>query len=141
MILHEELYFEITLKGEKSELNKFIKFLTSGELDEFFEIDGEYISYGDEYAAADDGDETDITFTNDDLGIEISKLDVEEFLDVFCHAAKKLDVVGHIYDINDEEYNFISAEGSADFKNLSKVDKFNDELDEAAEGEEAEEID
>lgn len=141
MILHEELYFEITLKGEKSELKKFAKFLSSGELDEFFEIDSDYISYGDEYAAADDGDEADLTFTNDDLGIEVSRFNVEEFLDVFCHAAKNLDVVGHIYDINDEEYNFTSAEGSSDFRNLSKIDRFNDELDEAADDEEAEEID
>lgn len=139
MILHEELYFEITLKGEKSELKKFAKFLTSGELDDFFEVGSDYISYGDEYAAAEDGDEADMIFTNDDLGVEIDRFDVEEFLDVVCHAAKRLDVVGHVYDINDEEYNFTSAKDSADYLNLDKVDKFNDELDEEAENEEAEE--
>lgn len=140
MILHEELYFEITLTGEKSELKKFTKFLTSGELDDFFEVDSEYINYGDEYADSDDGAEADIIFSNDDLGIEIGRFDVEEFLDVFCHAAKRLDVVGHIYDINDEEYNFTSAEGSSDYKNLSNVN-INDELDEEAENEEAGELD
>ena len=138
MILHEELYFEITLKGEKSEIKKFAKFLNSGELDDFFEIDSDYLSYGDEYTAADDGDEVEMVFTNDDLGIEIGRFDVEEFLDVLCHAAKKLDVVGHVYDINDEEFSFSSATGSADFKNLSKIDKFNDELDEEAASEESE---
>ena len=38
MKLYDELYFEITLKGQKSELVKFIRFLKSGELDDFFEM-------------------------------------------------------------------------------------------------------
>ena len=31
MKLYDELYFEITIKGQKSELEKFIRFLKSGE--------------------------------------------------------------------------------------------------------------
>ena len=73
MILCEELYFEITLTGIKSELKKFISCLKSGELDDFFEFSSDYISYDDEYADAGDGDETSIVFTNDDLGIEIDE--------------------------------------------------------------------
>ena len=38
MTLWDELYFEITLHGAKSELKKFVNFLKSGELDDFFEI-------------------------------------------------------------------------------------------------------
>ena len=103
MKLHEELYFEITLTGIKSELKKFISCLKSGELDDFFEFSSDYISYDDEYDDAGDGDETSIVITNDDLGIEIDELDTDEFLDVFCRAARSLDVSGHIYDIDDEE--------------------------------------
>ena len=42
MTLNEELYFEITLKGVKSDLKKFIDFLKSGELDEFFEFSTDF---------------------------------------------------------------------------------------------------
>ena len=43
MILCEELYFEITVTGIKSELKKFISCLKSGELDDFFEFSSDYI--------------------------------------------------------------------------------------------------
>ena len=141
MILREELCFEITIKGEKAELKKFIKFLKSGDLDEFFEISSDFISYGDDYDAASDTEEAEIVFTNDDIGIEIGRFDVEEFLDVFCYAGRRLDIVGHIYDLNDDEYNFTSDKGSSDYLDSSKVDKFNDELDEAADDEENDEED
>ena len=138
MILCEELYFEITLTGIKSELKKFISCLKSGELDDFFEFSSDYISYDDEYADAGDGDETSIVITNDDLGIEIDELDTDEFLDVFCRAARSLDVSGHIYDIDDEEYRFISHIGNAGFINAKNID-FADELDIEARREEFEE--
>ncbi len=139
MILYEEIYFEITAKGIKSEIKKLAKFLNSGELDDFFEITSDYINYGDEFTAASDDEEVEMTFTNDDIGIEVDEFDPEEFLDTFCHAAKSLELVGHIYDINDEEYNFVSEEGSVDFKNSRSINKFNDELDEAADDEELDE--
>ena len=138
MILSEEIYFEITFKGEKSEIKKLTKFLKSGELDDFFEITSEYINYSDEYATADDGDSVELVFTNDDLGVEIDELDTEEFLEIICKAAKKLDVLGHLYDISDEEYSFVSPAGSDDFSNARGTTKFNDELDEAAFNEECE---
>ena len=47
MTLCEELYFEITLTGEKANLKKFVTFLKSGELDDFFEVTSEYIHYDD----------------------------------------------------------------------------------------------
>ena len=129
MILCEELYFEITLTGIKSELKKFISCLKSGELDDFFEFSSDYISYDDEYDEAGDGEETSIVITNDDLGIEIDELDTDEFLDVFCRAARSLDVNGHIYDIDDEEYRFFSEPGDSYYLNADKVKRFNEDDD------------
>lgn len=139
MILSEEIYFEITVKGLKSEIKKLVKFLNSGELEDFMEITHDYINYSDEYASADDSENAEMIFTNDDLGIEVSEFDTEEFLDIFCKAAKSLDVVGHIYDINDDEFNFVSELGRSDYINSRSVNKFNDELDAAAYDEELEE--
>ena len=50
-------------------------------------------------------------------------------------AAKKLDVRGHFYDINDEEFEFSSPLGSGDFTD-SILSDFNDELDSYARDEE-----
>lgn len=139
MILSEEMYFEITCRGLKSEIKKLVKFLKSGELDDFFEISSDYINYNDEYDQLDDSGICEMIFSNDDFGIEIGDFDVEEFLDVFCHASKNLDIVGHIYDINDDEFNFTSESGDSGYINSRSVNKFNDELDAAAYDEEQEE--
>ena len=139
MILYEEIYFEITFCGEKSELKKLVKFLKSGELDDFFEISSDYICYGDEYRGADDGEESEITFTNDDFGIEVEEFDTDEFLEIICKAGKNLDISGHIYDVSDEEYSFTSEKGNSYYVNARGAKKFNDELDEAAENEELDE--
>lgn len=139
MILYEEIYFEITLTGAKSELKKMAKFLKSGELDDFFEISGEYISYADEYHDADDSDESEMVFSNDDLGIEIDEFDTDEFLEVFCAAGKNLYISGQIYDSSDEEYAFTSEKGDSYYLNAKGAKKFNDELDAAAEDEENDE--
>ena len=129
MILCEELYFEITLTGQKSELKKFVTYLKSGELDEFFEFSTDYITYDDEFDTVDNDGETSIVIANDDLGIEIDEFDTDEFLEVFCRAAKKLDVVGQLYDIDDEEYRFISEVGDSYYLNSDKVRKFNEDDD------------
>ena len=129
MILCEELYFEITLTGIKSELKKFITFLKSGGLDDFFEFSTDYISYDDAFDATDNEKETSITIANDDFGIEIDELDTDEFLEVLCRAAKRLDVVGHLYDIDDEEYRFVSELGDSYYINSNKITKFNEDLD------------
>lgn len=139
MTLCEELYFEITLTGEKSEIKKFISFLKSGELDEFFEVDEDYIDLGDDYATSDDMTELSITFSNDDWGIEIDEFDTDEFLDVFCRAAKRLYVFGRLYDIDDEEYAFVSHAGDSYYLNAKRAIRFNDELDEVAREEDREE--
>ena len=138
MKLHEELYFEITLTGIKEELKKFVSFATSGELDEYFDFSSDFIIYDDDFDNTSSFDETSVVIANEDYGVEIDEFDPEDFLDVFCKAAKSLDVQGNFYDIDDEEYRFISPEGSAYYTNAEDIDEFNDELDAEASAEEAE---
>ena len=139
MTLCDELYFEITLTGSKSELRKFVSFLRSGELDDFFEMSSDYINYDDGYQAADDNTESSIVFTNDDMGIEIDELDTDEFLELFCRAGKNLDIDGRLYDADDEEYAFVSEMGDSYYLNAKNATRFNDELDEKAYEEDREE--
>ena len=139
MTLWDELYFEITLHGVKSELRKFANFLMSGELDEFFEINDDFLIYDDGYATADDNAETELIFTNDDYGIEIDEFDTDEFLEVFCKAAKKLDVYGTLCDADGAEFHFTSSLGDSYYVNSRDSVVFNDELDAVAMDEEKEE--
>lgn len=139
MMLCEELYFEINLKGKKSDLKKFVSFIKSGEADEFFEVSSDYIHYDDEFASASDDEESSIIFSNDDYGIEIDEFDTREFLEMFCLAAKDLDVEGRLFDIDDEEFCFASEAGDSYYINTKSVKRFNDELDEVAAEEESEE--
>ncbi len=132
MTLCEELYFEITLTGTKAELKKFVSFLRSGEIDEFFEMTSDYINYDDGYETAGDSEESSIIFTNDDLGIEIDEFDTDEFLELICKAGKALEIEGRLYDIDDEEYSFVSTKGDSYYLNAAHVTRFNDELDEHA---------
>lgn len=132
MTLYEELYFEITLKGSKDELCKFSRYLLSGALDDFFEITDDYICYDDGFASADGSTACEMTFTNDDFAIEIDEFSPEEFLDEFCKAARTLEVQGHMYDAEDEEFHFFSEAGDSYFLNSRKARAFNDELDAAA---------
>ena len=136
MTFYDELYFEITLTGAKAEMKKFAGFLRSGELDDFFEASEDYINFDDGYDEALDTDEVSLVFTDDDCGVEIDEFDADEFLDVFCRAAKNLDVEGRFYDADDEEFSFVSAPGDAYYVNAKKIDRFNDELDEKAREEE-----
>ena len=129
MTLCEELYFEITLTGTKSELKKFVSYLKSGELDDFFEVTSDYIHYDDEFEAADPEKETSVIFSNDDYGVEIDEFDTDEFLEIFCKAAKNLEVDGRLFDVDDEEYEFVSTKGDSYYVNAKRTTKFNDELD------------
>lgn len=128
MIFYDEIYYEITLRGLKSELSRFLDFLRSGGLDDYFEFDSQAIIYGDNYNPADDSSLTDITLINED-GIAVDEFDVEEFLEVFCQAGKRLDIYGFIYDSDETEFNFTSEAGNDYFVNSRKISKFNDELD------------
>jgi len=129
MTLCEELYFEITLTGAKTDIKKFISYLKSGELDEFFEFSSEYINYDDEYEDTPAEGETSIVLSNDDYGIEIDEFDTDEFLEVFCRAAKELDVYGSLYDIDDEEYKFKSDKGDSYYINAKRIEMFNEDED------------
>ena len=129
MLLCEELYFEITLTGVKSEIKKLVTFLKTGGLDDFFEFSADYISYDDEFDTTENEGKTSVVLANDDYGIEIDELDTDDFLDVFCRAAKNLDVVGSLYDADEDEYRFISDAGESYYLNSDKISKFNEDLD------------
>ncbi len=139
MILYEELFFEIEVSGQKAQLKKLINFLKSGELDDFFEFSADYISYDDEYAGADDSKETSITLSTDDYGIEIDEFDTNDFLEVFCKAAKELYVSGQLYDADDEEYAFVSEAGDSYFVNAKHAKRFNEDEDKPDESEDDDE--
>ena len=138
MTLCDELYFDITLTGRKADLRALVTYLKSGELDDFFEFSTDYIDYDDSYADATDDEETSFTMIND-IGIEIDEVDTDEFLSLFCRAARALDARGVLYDVDDEEFSFISEAGDFDYLNAKRISIFNDELDAHARGEEAEE--
>jgi hypothetical protein len=127
MTLCDELYFEITLHGKKDELKRFVTFLKSGDLDDFFEISSEYINYEDDYFTGDNNSLATVIFSNDDYGISIDEFDTDEFLEVFCKAAKPLFVQGVLYDADDEEYEFESAAGDSYYINAKR--RFSDLVD------------
>ena len=131
MKLHEELYFEITVEGAKSDVVKFIDYVKSGELDDFFEFSSEYIVYDDNYAISSDIGQVSVSLSNDNYGIEIDSFDPEEFLDALCSGGKMVTIHGNIFDIDDEEYRFISNIGETSYVNTDKID-FSDELDDEA---------
>lgn len=137
MKLHEEIYFDITLSGQKSDVAQFARFIASGDLDDILEISPEHISYSDGYEIAAETDMARMTILNDDYGIEMDSFDPEEFLDVFCAAARKLDINGCFYDVDGKEYHFFSQMDEAYYTNARNM-KFNDELDEEAYREERE---
>ena len=141
MTLWDNLYFEITLHGTKSEIKKFVSFLKSGEFDDFFEITSDYIIYDDNFAGASDSDETEMIFTNDDYGVDVDEFDTDEFLELFCKGAKNLDVYGSLCDADDGEFYFTSTMGDSYYVNSRKAIRFNDELDEVALDEEESEED
>lgn len=141
MTLYEEIYFNITLSGKKAELERFVSFLNGGGLDDFFEMDESYVDYDDSYASTSDGGDTYITFSNDDIGIEIDEFDVDEFLEALCRAARKLDVRGELYDVDEDEYRFISEVNDSYYLNAKNISLFNDDLDTQAKEEDSEDED
>lgn len=129
MILCDEIYFEITFTGAKAEIKKIAKFLKSDGLEEFFDFDDSYISYDDAYFDAGDEEETWLTLSNDDYGIEIDEIDADELLEVICRVAKAVHVSGSLYDINDEEYDFVSKAGASYHVDKRKEALFNEDED------------
>ena len=133
MRLYDEIYFEITVSGKETDVRSFAKYIKGGALDDFIEYAKDYITYDDDDLEAGDADSFRMVFTNDDMGVEVSSFDTDDFLDVFCKETGALDVSGHIYDINDDEYRFSSPIGRTDFSDASRG--FKDELDDLADEE------
>lgn len=129
MTLYDELYFEIKATGPKSEIKRFASFLKSGELNDFFEFSTDYIIYDDDYETASGDEEASVIISNDDFGIEIDEFHTDEFLEVFCKAAKNLYVKGQLFDIDDEEYCFVSDMGDSYYTNAKNISSFNEDED------------
>ena len=138
MRLHEELYFEITAEGAQNDVNKFISYLASGVMDDYFEFDEDMLTYSDNFD--EDSETVSVTLSNDDYGIEISEVNPEAFLSLICRGGAPLVIHGHVYDIDDEDYVFVSHEGDASFINVDEME-FKDELDLEAYKEELDERD
>jgi hypothetical protein len=138
MRLYDELYFEIRATGAKSEIKKFVSYLKSGELDEFFEFSTDYISYDDEYDEASDATEVNVIISNDDYGIEIDEFDTDEFLEIICKAGRRLYLKGQIFDADNDEYSFISETGDSYYINALLVNDFNEDEDKPHEDEDDE---
>jgi len=136
MKLHEELYFDFTGEGSKSDVKKFVSFITSGELDDFFEITDELITYSDNFTYASDSEKVTVSVSNDDYGFEIDSFNPEEFLDVLCAGGKSLYIHGNFFDIDDEEYRFVSHAGDSYYINSDRIE-YSDELDDEARREDA----
>ena len=136
MTLYDELYFEITATGPKSEIKNFVTYLKSGELDEFFEFSTDYINYDDEYATAGPDQEVSVVISNDDYGVEIDEFHTDEFLEVLCKAGRRLYLKGNLFDVDDEEYSFVSEKGDSYYTNALLVQNFNEDDDKPVEDDE-----
>ena len=133
MTLYDELYFEITATGPKSEIKNFVSYLKSGELDEFFEFSTDYINYDDEYATAGPDQEVSVVISNDDYGVEIDEFHTDEFLEVLCKAGRRLYLKGNLFDVDDEEYSLVSEKGDSYYTNALLVQNFNEDDDKPTE--------
>ena len=140
MRLNEELYFEFTAEGSKTDVERFISYVCSGVLDDYFEISEDMITYSDNFDDNMPGEPVSATVSNDDYGIEIDEVNPESFLRVLCRGGIDLFIHGHLYDIDDEDFVFVSHEGDASFTNVDDME-FNDELDLEAYKEELDERD
>lgn len=126
MILYEEIYFEFNVVGIKSDMIQFINYIKSGELDDILEITSDHIFYDDDYYQAEMNDECRVVISNEDYGIEMPELDTDELLDELCKAGRKLHISGTIYDIDTEEYQFVSEAGNNYYINARDI-RFNEE--------------
>ena len=138
MIFDEALCFEITVNGRNADVKKLVSVLRAGALDDFFEIDDEMFAFDDDYETSEPDAATSMLFSSDEFGVEVDELDSDEFLEVFCKAARTLHVNGTLYNFDDEEYRFLSEAGDSYYVNADNISVFNDELDEERSREERE---
>ena len=139
MKLYDELYFEIKAFGTKSEIDNFINYLNSGELDDFFEFSESFIDFDDEYETAGAGDEVSVHISNDDYGVEVDEFDVDEFLETICKAGKRIYLKGQLFDADNDEYNFVSESGNSYYINALLVKDFNQDEDRPVEDDDEDE--
>ena len=140
MTLYDELYFDINIEGAKGDIERFVRALRSGALDDFFEFDEEMLDFDDEYEDAEISKNTSVSFSSVDIGIEIDELEVFDLLDELCRITRALEVRGEIYDAENDEYRFVSHAGDGYYVNADKEKLFNEELDrEDADGEDEDE--
>ena len=139
MTLYDELYFDITVEGTKGDIQKFVRALGSGALEDFFEFDDEQLDFDDGYDAADSGAKTSLCFSNVDIGLEIEELEVFDLLDELCRITRPLEVRGEIYDAENDEYRFVSHAGDSFYINADREKLFNEELDKPEEGDDDDE--
>ena len=124
MNLWDEVYFEITVQGPKAELKKFVSFLLSDEIGDFFEPSADYIIYDDGFDGTAEDGETSIIFTNDDYPVELDEFDTDEFLELICKVGKNLDMYGTLADEGGRETQFTSKAGDSSFVNSRSVGSF-----------------
>ena len=129
MILHEEIYFDISFEGTKDALSKIESFLLSGAFDDFFEISSDFITFDEDLSTS---GACRMIVANEDYGVEINRFNPEDFLDLLCPNAKDVTVTGSFYDADDEEYRFVSYEGDRGYTDADNINVFNDELSEKA---------
>ena len=140
MKLYDELYFEIKAFGTKSEIDNFINYLNSGELDDFFEFSESFIDYDDEYETASPNEEVSVHISNDDYGVEIDEFNVDDFLETICKAGKRVYLKGQLFDADNDEYNFVSNEGDSYYINALLIENFNQDEDRPVEDDDDDEI-
>ena len=133
MTVYDELYFDITLEGAKSELEKFARAVKSGALEDFFEFDEEMLDFDDDFETAAPSAKTSLSLSCVDFGLEIEELEVFDFLDELCRHTRQLEVRGEIYDAENDEYRFVSHAGDSFYINADKEKLFNEELDRESE--------
>lgn len=138
MIFNEAVSFEITVNGANSDVKRLASTLLSGEFADFFEIDEDMLSFDDDYETGEPDEQTSMLFSSDEFGVEVDEFDSDEFLEMFCKAAKRLYVNGVFYNFDDEEYRFVSEAGDSYYVNSDNISNFNDELDEERSREERE---
>ena len=137
MTFYDSVSFDINVNGEKAAVKKFADFILSGGLDDFFEVDKDFLSFDDDFDEAPPTETVSMLFTTDEFGVEVEEFDSDEFLEILCKAGKALYINGSIYNFDDDEFRFVSYANDQYYINANNITDFNDELDEEASRENA----
>lgn len=124
MIFSDSVCFDITVFGEKKDVSKFVSYIRSGELNEFFEISDDMLFFDDNYDSSGADSEVRVIFSSDEFGIEVDEFDADEFLEVICKAGRALLIKGSFYNFDDDEIRFISRSGDDYYANEDSLGIF-----------------